>query len=251
MNTTSEDHQNLPSDAHAAQHQPLYLGRWLFAVFASLLIGWIGYRYAPIEWEIPERLQTVTSFSPPELQKELDVAKTTKRFGNYLTKLAFLGLCFGGAVIASKSFRPKLVALSIAGGTLIGLIGGIGGYVVFEYLEKSQTLPGIDESLRPLVSDVIAFTSLTVPLMIAFSIPFSALNRRKWDPVPFVLYGVVVGILVPFIMSIAFPDIRLDSAPPEGEFVIPVWLGSIGAALLLHALLESRKSSKTATLANA
>ena len=187
---------------------------------------------------------TVTGFSSKELQEELGVAKMDKRFRNSVTKFALLGGCFGLASLFFLVKRPAMVVLCVSTGLASGAFAGTIGYYLFGYIERGGSIPGVDDGLIPLVLDSIIMTvgswALAIPtgMVLLLARP----KTQPWDPKLLFVAGLVSGVSIPIVMSVAFPGVRSDVFPPKGLQLTLVWLCVIGCLLGALPYLPKRKS---------
>jgi hypothetical protein len=222
-----------------AKHSLMF---WVLGMAFCSILGWATYNYLP-EWGLPERLREVTVFSSKELQEELGVAKLDKRFWDSVTKFALLGGCFGLASLFLLVKRPAMILACTVAGLISGASAGIIGYHIFGYIERGGSIPGVDDGLLPLALDVILLTiaswSLAIPagMVLRIARPKSA----NVDPSLFFIAGIVAGIAVPILLSLAFPNIRSDMFPRKGRELTLVWLCFVGVLLASLPYLPKRK----------
>ncbi len=220
---------------------------WILGMACCSIVGWTAYNYLP-EWGLPKHLREVTVFSSKELQDELGVAKMDKRFRDAVTKFALLGGCFGLASLFLLVKRPAMILVCTATGLLSGACAGFVGYFVFGYIERGGSIPGVDDGLLPLALDVILLTiaswSLAIPagMVLWLARPKSA----TVDPSLFFIAGIVAGVAVPISLSLAFPNVRSDAFPRQGQELTMVWLGIVGVLLAVLPYLPKRKIKSTA-----
>ncbi len=221
----------------------LRFASWLLGIAFSSILGWVICNFLP-EWDLPEHLMPVTGFSSKELQEELEVAKMEKRFRNSVTKFALLGGCFGLVSLFFLLKRPAMVLVCVATGLASGAFAGTIGYYLFGYIERGGSIPGIDVGLTPLVLDIIFLSlgswALAIP---AGMVHFLARPKTQiWDPKLLFVAGIVSGVSIPIVMSVAFPYVRSDIFPPKGFEVTFVWLCVIGTLLGASPYLPKRKN---------
>ena len=241
--------ENLSDATQVQTNSPEHLrfASWLLGIAFCSILGWVAYNFLP-EWDLPEHLMQVTVFSSKELQKELGVAKTDNRFRNSVTKFALLGGCFGLASLFFLVKRPAMVLVCVATGLASGAIAGTIGYYLFIYIERGGSIPVVEEGLIPLVLDSILLTigswALAIPagMVLLLACP----KTQTWDPKLLFVAGIVSGVSVPVVMSVAFPYIRSDVFPPKGFELTLVWLCVIGALLGASPYLPKRKIKITA-----
>ena len=237
-------------DATQVQSSPnehLRFATWLLGIAFCSILAWVAYNFLP-EWDLPEKLKDVTVFSSKELQEELGVAKTDKRFRNSVTKFALLGGCFGLASVFFLVRRPAMIPVCVATGLASGALAGTIGYYLFVYIERGGSIPGVDFGLTPLVLDIIILTigswALAIPVGIVLLL--ARPKTQTWDPKLLFFSGIVSGVSIPILMSVAFPYIRSDVFPPKGLELTLAWLCMNGALLGGLPYLPKRKIKSTA-----
>ncbi len=236
------------TQVQSSSTEHLRFATWLLGIAFCSVLGWVAYNFLP-EWELPEKLKDVTVFSSKELQEELGVAKTDKRFRNSMTKFALLGGCFGLPSVFFLVKRPAMILVCVAIGLASGALAGTIGYYLFVYIERGGSIPGVDFGLTPLVLDIILLTigswALAIPVgMVLF---FARPKTQTWDPKLLFVAGIVSGVSIPILMSVAFPHIRSDVFPPKGWELTLAWLCVNGALLGALPYLPKRKIKSTAT----
>ena len=233
-----------PAQTNSAEKPRLVV--WVLGMVFCSVLGWATYNNLP-EWGLPRHLRDVTVFSSKELQDELGVAKMDKRFQDSITKFGLLGGCFGLASLFLLVKRPAKVFVCTATGLFSGACAGIIGFYVFGYLERGGSIPGVDDGLIPLVLDVTLLTIASCSLAITawMVLWFSSPNSGIMDPSPFIIAGIVAGVSVPIVLSIAFPDVRSDTFPPKGQVLTLVWLGFVGIVLAVVPYIPKRTNKST------
>lgn len=220
------------------------LALWILGMAFCSILSWGIYNYLP-EWGLPQHLREVTVFSSKALQEELEGAKMDKRFLDSVTKFALLGGSFGLASLFFLLKRPLLVLVCTVSGLISGASAGILGYGIFGYIERGGSIPGIDDGILPLALDItlltIASWSLAIPVWMVLWLakPYS----RTVDASLFLVAGLAVGIAVPILLSIAFPNLRSDTFPRKGLELTLVWLGFVGILFSALPYLPQRKNT--------
>ena len=137
-----------------------------------------------------------------------------------------------------------MVLVCVATGLASGAFAGTIGYYLFRYIERGGSIPGVEDGLIPLVLDSILLTigswALAIPtgMVLLLARP----KTQTWDPKLLFVAGIVSGVSIPILMSVAFPYVRSDVFPPKGFELTLVWLGVVGALLGVAPYLPKRKT---------
>lgn len=77
-----------------------------------------------------------------------------------------------------------------------------------------------------MLGDILSYAAMSalvaLPSAALFLLSPSPRSRQKWVAVP--LAGGVAGVLIPIIVSYAFPTLKTDATPPTGMVLTALWL---------------------------
>lgn len=218
---------------------------WVVSVTISVLAGWAIYNFVPFRFELPARLAGLNPMGDKTLLDEAAMLTAKNRFWNGLNTFAILGACFGASSILVGFKSPIRILPCVLLGAASGCLAAVLGMVANGYLESLESIPGIDESTRPIAIEVVSYTLASTLLAIPFAMVFwlfgSVEQRRAGKSI--IASGIVAGGLFPIVMSVAFPSVSLMGFPAFGWQATLIWLTAFGALILIMSSLGSRKAA--------
>jgi uncharacterized membrane protein YeaQ/YmgE (transglycosylase-associated protein family) len=214
------------------------------AIIVGCIFGWLAYSYPPKTWRIPEELAHVNAMSSAADLAKLAIVEKSNLWNNSMLKFTMAGLGVALSAFVLNGARNIGGSLStIFAGAVGGLLAGVVGLVVRQYLDREYPIPLIPQSSRPLFCDTVVFCIISLFLIA----PVALLMKTQRNPndqkrASSVLFGgILTGLLVPFVGALVLPASASTSQyPPVGVGLTVLWFVSL--AILTVALAVFREA---------
>ncbi len=142
-------------------------GLLIACLLASAIVGWLFYSYPPKTWRIPEELANVNAMSPEPEKAKLAAVEVANLWNNTMMKFTMAGLGIAlGALILNGAKNIPGTAATVVGGLVFGLLAGVIGLLVRQYLNKEYPIPLVPASSRPLFCDTVVLSTMGTLLMV-------------------------------------------------------------------------------------
>jgi hypothetical protein len=200
------------------------------------------YNFVPFRFELPERLAFLDAMGPKDLLEEAAVLNAKNRFWNTINALTILGTCFGASSLLVGIKRPLSVLACLLVGAACGCAVALVWMQVAGLLETWENIPGIDDATRPLLIEVVSFSLVGFALSIPFAIVFRFFggSEQRKAVMGIACSGLVVGFLLPILISIALPSVAPVQFPAADWMSTLIWLALLGLMVMTMSVLGSR-----------
>ncbi|XZE54217.1 hypothetical protein SH139x_000169 [Planctomycetaceae bacterium SH139] len=251
--TTSTTDPQQQATAPAVNNTPANNTRWALGLATAAIIGWLAINFFPVRYSLPEELTAGTVANSPDLQAEASRLETENDFKNGLIGLTLVGIAFGlfPAVFAGGG-SSKMITGSITG-AIVGGLCGAAAMLAAQGLRQVFAAPEADELEQPSMwGDIFVYVGTSILVAIPAGLIFlfrpSPTAIQKFTAVP--LAGLVAGLLLPILASLALPSVKLEAVPNPDLALSGLWLGLIAALLFAFTTMTGDKKQATATTTN-
>jgi hypothetical protein len=253
---TTETPTTAPTDPQkqattpVVNNKPVSSKHWALGLATAAIIGWLAINFFPLRYSLPEELTAGTVANSPELQAEASRLEAENDFKNGLIGLTLVGIAFGlfPAIFAGGG-SSKMIMGSIAG-AIVGGLCGAAAMMAAQGLKQAFAAPEADDLEQPSMwGDIFVYVGTSILIAIPAGLVFlfrpSPTAIQKFTAVP--LAGLVAGLLLPILASLALPWVKLDAVPNPDLALSGLWLGLIAALLFAFTTMTGDKKQPTAT----
>jgi len=248
----SDDLEPQTNPANYASSSSMQIWLSCTILLACLLAG-LTYSFPPLFWKIPDDMADINAMSPPADQAKLAVVVKANLWKNTMLKFTMAGLGIGLGMLTlvimpskfgiakASPITPAVVLVGAIGGLLTGVIG----LVVRQYLDLDNPIPFVSDSSRPLFCDSVVFSIISILLLlpISFALKLQSSEKLKQLGSTIPLGGLLTGLLVPFAGAMVLPMYASTSVyPPAGTELLVLWFTSL--AVLTIAFCWFRPSKR-------
>lgn len=218
---------------------------FILTIIIAMVLGWVGYTYPPVRWDVPDEMKDINAMSPPADQARRAEMEHVNLWKNTLVKfgLAGLGIGIGGLIweLAMKRLGPAIVVLF--SGMVFGTIGGALGLMVRKYLDLDYPIVLISQESRPLFADIVVFTIINTFLIMPFFILLRQhpAQRAKGKANGMLVAGLLAGLITPIAASMMISLGSTSQFPPFDRMITAIWFSAIALSAIMIFCISGSK----------
>lgn len=228
---------------------------WSVGMVLAAIISFLVLQFFPWQFSIPQEMLDEVEGNPMALTALESKMAPELEWNNGLLRLSIVGAIFGFVpmVLGGRRNAGSRIAFSL----IAMLIGGLFGAASLFLTDALAT--GVSESNWARTDDgsptmivemlKIGVLSTLILLPACGGLLLSSVENSGQKALAVPVAGVLTGLALPLVATLAFPELRLEQIPPATITLTAMWLGLMSIfGILLPKLTGDKKKTKTAPL---